>query len=209
MPRILPVRFDSGVCPAIREAVKTLAAGELVVVPTDTVYGVAADPKVPGAEERIFAAKSRDRGKPIPLLAAGLPEVEKLGAVLGEVERRLAGAFWPGPLTLVLKVGDAEEGLRVPDCPAARALIREAGGVLRVTSANQSGEPAALDARQAAAALAGFVTLVLDAGPAPGGTASSVVRVEAGRVLLLREGALSAADLRRAAGVQVEAARKN
>lgn len=185
---------------AVRRAADVLAAGGLVVLPTDTVYGVAADGRLPGAEERLARAKGRPEDKPIPLLAAGLAEVENYGAALTPAERRLAEAFWPGPLTLVLRVpragAAAREGFRVPDCATALALLRAVGGVLRVTSANRSGEPPALTAAQAADALGASVELFLDGGPAPGGVPSSVVQIEEGGLNVLRAGAIPEAALR-------------
>jgi len=180
-------------------AVEALGKGSLVIMPTDTVYGVAADPAVPGAVERIFAAKGRDRDKPIPLLAAGIEDVRKYGAVLGRAERELASRYWPGPLTMVLKVGDREEGFRVPDHGVALALLREAGGVLRVTSANISGAPPALTAEAAATALGDRVEEVLDAGHVPGGKPSTVVRATGERIEILREGAIPSRDILEAA----------
>jgi L-threonylcarbamoyladenylate synthase len=116
------------------------------------------------------------------------------------VERRLAAAFWPGGLTLVLRVRGGKrraEGFRVPDHAVCRRLLRLAGGVLRVSSANLSGRPPALTAAEAVLALGGAADAVVDAGPSPGGVASSVVRVgPGGRIRLLREGAVSAGRLR-------------
>jgi L-threonylcarbamoyladenylate synthase len=179
----------------IAAAAECLRQGGLVLLPTDTVYGIAGDPAVPGVEKLIGKAKSRDPDKPIPLLAAGIDELRRLGAEPGAAEQALAAAFWPGPLTMVLRLGERDEGCRVPDHPVALALIRAAGGLLRVTSANRSGEPDALDADAAAAALGDAAMLVLDAGPSPGGLASSVVRVDDGQVCILRESAISADQL--------------
>ena len=189
-PRIVPARTgaDRG---AIAAAVAALRAGELVILPTDTVYGVAADESVAGAVDRLRAAKGRDAGKPIPLLAAGVADVVSRTGGLEPVARRLAETFWPGPLTLVLPVGEGSEGFRVPDHPVALALLRAAGGVLRVTSANRSGEADTCTAKAAAAALGAAVAVVLDAGPVPGGIPSTVVRVANGEMTVLREGAVS------------------
>jgi tRNA threonylcarbamoyl adenosine modification protein (Sua5/YciO/YrdC/YwlC family) len=182
-------------------AVKALARGALVVIPTDTVYGLAADPRVPGAVERLCRAKGRDFRKPIPLLVAGLAEAERAGAVFSRAEKRLALRFWPGALTLVVGIqdaGGATEGIRVPDDPFTLALLRASAGALRVTSANRSGEPPALTAAEAAQSLGACVELVVDAGRLPGGTPSTVARVEGKRVRVLREGVVAAADLERA-----------
>ena len=143
----------------IAAAVAALRAGHLVILPTDTVYGVAAHPDVAGAIERIFAAKGREKNKPLPLLAADAACVRAFGAVIGDEEARLIDRFWPGPLTLILAVGTGTEGFRVPDCDPARRLLQAAGGVLRVTSANRSGEPPALTARQAMAAIGHHVAV--------------------------------------------------
>lgn len=181
---------------AIAAAAAVLRRGALALVPTDTVYGIAADPRVPGWEQRLRRAKRRAGEKPIPLLASSLQQIEEQSAGLDAWERALAGAFWPGGLTLVLKMRDGrEEGFRIPDCAVARALLDAAGTALRVTSANMSGNPAAIDAAGAVAALGDVVELCLDAGPAPGGTASSVVRARNGRLDILRSGAIPDADI--------------
>ena len=164
-------------------------------MPTDTVYGIAADARLPGALEKIYEAKSRDRGKPIPLLAASVTDVEAFGTTLGKVERRLAEKLWPGPLTLVLRVGDRMEGFRVPAHGVALALLRECGGVLRVTSANLSGEPPALTAGEAARTVGRFAAIVMDAGPSPGGAPSTVAEVVNGQIRILRDGAISREQL--------------
>ncbi len=181
---------------AVAQAARLLRQGSLVVLPTDTVYGVAADPTVPGALERLYEAKTRDRGKPIPFLVADIAEVARAGAAMGWRARRLARRYWPGPLTLVLRTGEAYEGFRVPNHPVTLAVLRAVGGILRVTSANRSGEAAACDAPAAAAALAGRVRLVLDAGPAPLGAESTVVQEDGETLRILRQGALPAEAVR-------------
>lgn len=177
---------------AALEAARVLASGELCVIPTETVYGVAADPRVAGAEERIYASKEREPAKPIAFLAASLDDIVRYGAMLDERERKLAHAFWPGPLTLVLRIANTmpekTEGFRVPDCELALMVLRAAGSILRVSSANCSGEPPALTAEAAEAALGDQVALVLNGGKTSGGMASTVVRVEHGAVHILREG---------------------
>lgn len=177
---------------AIRRAVKVLRAGGLVIVPTETVYGLAADPGVAGAEDRIYEAKERDRGKPIPVMAVGVDAVTQWGARFSPAARRLARRYWPGPLTMVLPCGDRTEGFRVPDHAVMQALLKAAGGVLRVTSANVSGEPAATNAQDALAALGDRVGLALDAGPAGLGRESTVVDATGETVRVLREGAIPA-----------------
>ncbi len=182
-----PLRPDPAL---LRQAVKVLRDGGLIVIPTETVYGLAADPRVAGAEDRIYAAKERDRGKPIPFLAYSPDAVETHGGILSPDARRLARRYWPGPLTLVLRCGDRTEGFRVPDHAVTRAMLKASGGILRVTSANLSGEPAARDARAALAALGGRVAMVLDAGPADLGRESTVVDATGSELRVLREGAI-------------------
>ena len=172
-----------------------LRQGKLVILPTDTVYGVAADPSAPGAEDRLYEAKGRDPAKPVPLLISEACAVTRWGATMGFYARRLARRYWPGPLTLVLKTGGGTEGFRVPDHPVTLAVLRAVGGALRVTSANRSGAPAARDADAAAEALGRFVTLTLDAGPSPLGAESTVVREDGGALRILREGAIPAGPL--------------
>ena len=175
---------------AIRDAVRTLQSGALVILPTETVYGLAADPRLAGAVERIYEAKARDRGKPIPLLASALAVVERAGAAFPPWARRLARRYWPGPLTLVLQSGDKTEGFRVPDHPVALAVLRGAGGLLRVTSANLSGEASARTAEAAVSALGPKIGLALDAGPAGLGLESTVVLATGATPQILRQGAL-------------------
>lgn len=179
----------------VDKVVAALRRGALVVLPTDTVYGVAVDPGAPGAEERLFQVKRRPDNKPIALLASDISQVEAFQAELGAIGRVLAGRYWPGALTMVLKTGAAWEGFRVPDHPVTLAILKAMGGVLRVTSANLSGAAPALTAVAAVAALGAAIELAVDAGPAPGGVPSTVVKIGSGRCDVLREGAISAAEI--------------
>jgi L-threonylcarbamoyladenylate synthase len=180
---------------AARQAIAALRAGRLIVIPTDTVYGLAG---LLGQEEQIYRAKDRDRGKPIPILAGDVAAVRRAASGLSAGEEQLAAAFWPGPLTLVLQTPRGPEGFRVPAHELAMEVIRAAGGLLRVTSANCSGEPPALTAGAAVAALGTKVALALDAGPAPGGEPSTVARIEGRCLRILREGALAREAIMRA-----------
>ena len=174
---------------AVRAAAAVLKSGGLVVMPTDTVYGVAC---IPGKEARIYRAKVRDRKKPIPLLVSGMCGVARCGGVMEAAEKELARKFWPGPLTLVLNLrGGGTEGFRIPRNKTAMEVIRRAGGALRVTSANMSGQPPALTAKEAIDSLGHSVDLVLDGGRIGEGVPSTVVRVVDGRPKILRKGALS------------------
>ncbi len=185
----------------IEEATAALRVGCLIVAPTDTVYGVCAHPANPEAIEQLYVVKGRPETKPIPLLVSDATAVRAIGAELSEPEQRLADAFWPGPLTLIVQTPSGSEGVRVPDHEAMRALLRASGGVLRVTSANLSGEPPALTAEQAREPLGDRVAMILDGGPVDGGIPSSVVRVTGQTLEVLREGALSTALLVRTASL--------
>ncbi len=175
----------------LAELATTFRAGGVVLVPTDTVYGVAAAPGNAAALARIVEAKGRDPSKPCQLLAASPEAVSAAGIPLPPRAAALARAFWPGALTLVLDLPHGgTEGVRVPDHPVARALCEAAGGTLRCTSANHSGEPPALTAAEAEAALP-EADAIVDAGPAKGGVASSVAKVmQDGSLVLFREGAI-------------------
>ena len=179
----------------LQRAVAVLDAGGLLVIPTETVYGLAGDLSIPGVLESIYRAKGRPESKPIPLFAADAARVEADGAELGPGARALARRFWPGPLTMVLKTPAGFKGYRVPDDPVSMALLKRAGRILGVTSANRSGEPPATDAEAAFEALGAFVGLALDAGPSRGGVPSTVVKVDNGKIEILRDGVISREDI--------------
>jgi L-threonylcarbamoyladenylate synthase len=188
------------------EAVRVLRAGGVIAVPTDTVYGIAVALATPGGIERLFAAKSRPPDKAIALLLADAEQAADIGD-LTPAARALAGAFWPGGLTLVVPrrvdrplpaalTGGAlapgaipTVGLRVPDHDAPRALAR-ALGPLPTTSANVSGEPELRDADEIEARLGAALDLILDGGPARGGPASTVVDVTGDTPRIVRSGAI-------------------
>jgi L-threonylcarbamoyladenylate synthase len=193
--------------PAARsEAVAVLRRGGIVALPTDTVYGIAVDLAVPGAVERLFAAKGRPPERGIVLLLADVGQANAMGR-LDEPARALAEACWPGGLTLVvpqlpggdlppaLTGGAATIGLRVPDHPTPRALAAGVGP-LPTTSANRSGDPDALTAAEVMAVLGEAVDLVLDGGPAPGGRPSTVVDLSGPVPRIARPGAIPEARIR-------------
>lgn len=191
----------------IRRAQEELDAGNLVVIPTDTVYGIAARPDDPAAIAAVFAAKGRPFDKPLPILAATLSDLDRV-ALLGDVARR-AARHWPGPLTLVVPrapgfdpdLGGASGGgaqgewaqsrqsqavaVRVPACELALELLRRTGP-LAVTSANLSGDRPATTVAEARAALGGKVRAYLDGGVCAGRPSTVVSLV--GEIELLRAG---------------------
>jgi len=179
---------------------RLLRAGGVAVIPTDTVYGIAAHPACASAVARIGTIKGRPTDKPIALLASDADAATAFGAAGGNAAQRLASAFWPGALTLVLPCGPTCEGFRVPDHAFTRRLLAASGGTLRVTSANLSGAMPAVSAVDALKDVGLEADLVIDGGVSPGGVASTVVKVEADNTFtVLREGAIPTADILRAA----------
>ena len=175
---------------ALDAASNVLLSGGVAVIPTDTVYGLAAHPDFPAAVERLYTIKGRAAKKPIALLVADADSAKRfLGGVFPPGADALAARHWPGALTLVLPKGGEYEGLRVPAHEWTRRLLSRCGGVLRVTSANLSGGHPATDVPAALADVGLSADIVLDGGVSPGGIPSTVVRVDAvGAVTLLREG---------------------
>jgi len=165
----------------LKVAIETLMHGGVAVVPTDTVYGLAAHPDFPSAVERLYTIKARDAKKPIALLAS---DAEGAVKFIGADAAHVGAKHWPGALTVVAQ----GEGVRVPDHDWTRRLIAACGGALRVTSANLSGQRAATDAPQALKDIGLSADLVVDDGVSPGGTASTVVRMDDGRMTVLRDG---------------------
>jgi L-threonylcarbamoyladenylate synthase len=177
----------------IARAAALLRDGGLVAFPTDTVYGIGCRGGDEQALEAVFAAKRRPPEKRVALLVASLEQAVARGYRADERAHRLADAFWPGGLTLVLPpAGDGEtQAFRAPDHPVALALIERAGP-LATSSANRSGEPETYDADDVAIAFADtdLLDAILDGGTVPGGVASSVVDLSVAPARLLREGAI-------------------
>jgi len=179
-------------------AVAALVRGGIVGLPTDTVYGIAADPRSEDAVAALFAAKGRPSIKPIPILAADLAAVRTIG-VVDDLVAATAGRYWPGGLTLVVSrlqgsppwLGDTATdtvGVRIPDHPAALQLLAEFGP-LAVTSANLSGQDPASDDVEARSALGEAVDIYLE-GQGSGGAPSTVVDVTTRPSRVLRPGAV-------------------
>ncbi|HEX9765496.1 MAG TPA: L-threonylcarbamoyladenylate synthase [Nitriliruptorales bacterium] len=183
MARILDVTGDDR-DQALGEAAHALRAGELVVLPTDTVYGVAADAFNPTGTGRVFTAKQRSRAVPLPVLVHGPRQLAGLTTLVPEAAERLMAAYWPGPLTIVIAsepnlswdLGDTQGtvAVRMPFEPVTIDLIK-AVGPLAVTSANRSGEPPAVTAQAAHEALGDAVSVYLDAGERGGLAPSAIV----------------------------------
>ncbi|WP_448073047.1 L-threonylcarbamoyladenylate synthase [Georgenia yuyongxinii] len=186
------------------EAVHALGRGALVVLPTDTVYGIAAEAFDARAVAGLLAAKGRGRQMPPPVLVGTVETLDGLATEVPAVVRDLVGKFWPGPLTVIClaqpslawDLGDTDGtvALRMPADQTTLALLRRTGP-LAVSSANLSGQPSAHTAAQAVAYFGDKVAVYLDAGRTGGGTASTIVDATGERLTILREGALSRAEL--------------
>lgn len=192
---------------AYEAAADAVAAGEVIVLPTDTVYGVGADAFSPEAVQRLLDAKQRGRDMPPPVLVAEVEMIRSLSARYDDVVLALAEAFWPGPLTLILRshpslqmdLGDrlGTIAVRVPDHDFTRELLRQTGP-LAVSSANVSGQDAALSIADATAQLGDAVSVYLDAGAMAGPVPSTILDLSGDSPRVLRAGRLSVADLNRA-----------
>jgi L-threonylcarbamoyladenylate synthase len=177
-------------------AAEALRRGGLVVLPTDTVYGIAAHPALPGAIARVYAVKERPAEKALPLLVASADQAATLVDV-SPLAARLMAAFWPGGLTLVLRERGGADTLavRMPDHPVPRALVTALGAPLATTSANRSGQPSCTTATAVLAQLPRGYAVLVDAGPSPGGLDSSVLDLTGEVPRLLRAGAIPAPAL--------------
>jgi tRNA threonylcarbamoyl adenosine modification protein (Sua5/YciO/YrdC/YwlC family) len=188
----------------IEDAADAIRNGRLVVLPTDTVYGVAADAFDPAAVRRLLRAKGRGRDMPAPVLISATTTLDALASKVSPLARELVEALWPGPLTLICRqqpsltwdLGDARGtvAVRMPADEVALELIR-ATGPLAVSSANRSGMPAAVDVVEAQEMLGDKVSVYLDNGPVTGGEASTILDVTGKTPRVLREGAVSLARL--------------
>jgi L-threonylcarbamoyladenylate synthase len=184
----------------IERAAGAIAAGAVVAYPTDTLYGLAVDPWIQAAVDRLCLVKGRTPGTAIPLIASGRRQVEAWAGELSPLADRLARAFWPGPLTIVIPAFDrlvpaVHAGLgtvavRVPAHPVAIALARAAGRPITSTSANRAGGPPASTPDEVARTFGSDLDVLLDAGASPGGPPSTIVDVTGDEPRLVRAGAV-------------------
>ena len=227
MERIYDCSIDTDLLTGMRLAKAALGRKELVVVPTDTVYGLACDAFSHEGVTKLLAAKGRDRQAPPPVLIGNAAALEGLAQDIPQLARKLAETFWPGALTMILKaqpsltwdLGETKGtvALRMPDHKIALALLQETGP-LAVSSANLTGEPAAITCQQAEIALGAKVKVYLDGGASQKGEASTIVDmtslvdtvsesgeiVTTGKVRIVRRGALSQQKLATVLGEYLE-----
>jgi L-threonylcarbamoyladenylate synthase len=195
------LRVDPSTCTEadVATAVDWLRAGKLVAYPTDTFYGLAADPDSESAIRGLFALKGREASAAIPLIASSVAQVE-MWSGLSQISRRLADEFWPGPLSLIcdapsrvvaaVHAGRRTVAIRVPNHRVARALAAAFGAPVTATSANRSGE-APVDCARDLPWITDDRVLVIDAGDTPGGSPSTIVDARDRAPLLIREGAIA------------------
>jgi L-threonylcarbamoyladenylate synthase len=195
------LRVDPSACTEadLATAVDWLRAGKLVAYPTDTFYGLAADPGSEAAIRGLFALKGREASAAIPLVASSVAQVE-MWCGLSQISRRLADEFWPGPLSLIcdapahvvaaVHAGRRTVAIRVPNHPIARALAAAFGAPVTATSANRSGE-AAVDCAPDLPWIHDDRVLVVDGGGTTGGSPSTIVDARDRAPLLIREGAIA------------------
>ncbi|UCC17329.1 MAG: threonylcarbamoyl-AMP synthase [Dehalococcoidales bacterium] len=189
----------------IEKGISILIGGGIIAYPTDTVYGLGACSDITKAVKRIYEVKNRSLDMPLPLLVSDFSWIEGLTLSISEAARKLIDSFMPGALTLVMKKADSIPdiicggkdtiALRIPDHPVTISLISGTGSPLIGTSANLSGKPSALSADEVNNQLGDKIDYILDGGLCPGGKESSIVDVTGDIPVLLREGAISKADI--------------
>jgi L-threonylcarbamoyladenylate synthase len=211
--RIYDCSVDVDLLNGFRQAKVALGRSEVVVIPTDTVYGIAADAFSPEGVQLLLNTKGRERTSPPPVLIPKVETMSALAADLPLVANQLAAAFWPGALTMVLKAQSTLDwdlgetrgtvALRVPDHKITLALLEDVGP-LAVSSANLTGEPAAVTAQQAAEYFGDKVSAYLDSGSSPKGEASTILDLSQVRdgqpIRVLRKGAISLDRIRSVIG---------
>jgi len=227
MERIYDCSVDTDLLTGMRLAKASLGRHELVVLPTDSVYGIGCDAFSAKGVAALLAAKGRGRQSPPPVLIPNIATMRALAEVVPDAALALANTFWPGALTMILRsqpsltwdLGETKGtvALRMPDHKIALALLEEVGP-LAVSSANLTGEPAAVTCAQAESYLGKSVKVYLDGGPSPKGEASTIVdltdlryetdakgnQVEVGKIRIVRKGALSTAKIRSVVGDLLE-----
>src|SRR6476660_1837150 len=182
----------------IKLAATTIKKGGLVVFPTDTVYGIGCDPRNPKAVEAIYRIKKREESKNLPVLGYSKKEISKI-AIFDKLSNKIADNFWPGPVTLVLKLKDnkinesmkldGKIAVRVPNNPCALSLLKECK-IIVGTSANYSGNPSFSDSKKALENFSGF-DVFLDGGTIPNSNESTVVEIVEGDLKILRPGKIT------------------
>ena len=182
------------------EAVQCLKSGGIIAIPTDTVYGLAADPFNPDAVQSLYTVKGRPDGKPIPLVLSSVADVHRVSQNLPEFFFHLTDRFWPGGLTIVIEAkgllpvltaGGNTVGVRIPDNPLLLQILRAFGGPAAITSANLSGEPPATSPGEIGEDLASRINMIVDGGKTPGPIPSTVYDISVSPPVIRRHGVIS------------------
>ncbi len=201
MKTVLLSLREAGGVDAVAYGLRLLREGAIIALPTDTVYGLAADPFNEEAVQKLFSVKARRAKIAIPLLLADMVQLDMVVSAVPMAARRLMAVMWPGALTIVLLArpilpakllaGGDTVAVRLPDAPVVRQLAHEMGRPLAVTSANRAGLPPAQSAGEVISQLGGRIPLLLDGGPAKGGAPSTIVDLSGSEVKFLRPGPIS------------------
>jgi L-threonylcarbamoyladenylate synthase len=188
----------------IKAAVDCLKSGGIIAIPTDTVYGLGADPFNPDAVQKLYTIKGRPEGKPIPLVLGSVEDVNKVAQNLPGFFFYLTERFWPGGLTIIvqsknllpqLTAGGTTVGLRIPNQPLLLQILQDFGGPIAITSANLSGEPAATSPQEFSDELSAKIDYIVDDGQTPGPIPSTVYDISVSPPQMRREGVISAETL--------------
>jgi len=214
--KIIRIKSEYDIRSAVGQAVETLKSGGIVIFPTDTVYGVGTDSYNPEAVSRLYEVKGRERSKPIPLLVSSVDQVEEIADSIPEGFYRLADRFWPGGLTMVLRVkrgkmpdvlnqGGETLGFRMPDHDLTLEIIESLGRPVAATSANPSGEGAIRSFEEFKDDFLERIDLAIDGGECMGGVPSSVIDLTSSSPRLIREGGISTVMIAECLGIPLEA----
>ena len=208
--RVNPEQIDETI---MEEAGRLIAEGELVAFPTETVYGLGGDALHPEAARKIYAAKGRPSDNPLIVHIADFSDMERVAREVPEAARKLAGAFWPGPLTMIVWKSDAVPmattggmdtvAVRMPNHPVALDLIRKSGCLIAAPSANTSGRPSPTEASHVAEDLSGRIAMILDGGPVGIGIESTIIDLTESKPMVLRPGYITPQMLSEVLGEEV------
>ena len=190
--------------PQVNEAVNTLKSGGIIAIPTDTVYGIGADPFNPDAVQKLYTIKGRPEDKPIPLVLGSVEDVHKVAKNLSPFFFHLTKKYWPGGLTIIVQAKDllpqltangSTVGLRIPNQPLLLKILQKFGGPIAITSANLSGQPAATSPQEFGEQLTAKIDYIADDGQTPGPVPSTVYDISVSPPQIRREGVISTETL--------------
>lgn len=208
--KVDPGHIDADV---MEQAGKLIAEGELVAFPTETVYGLGGDALDPDASRKIYAAKGRPSDNPLIVHIAEFDDMKRVAREVPEQAKKLADAFWPGPLTMIVWKSDAVPeattggmqtvAVRMPNHPVALELIRRSGCLIAAPSANTSGRPSPTEAQHVAEDLAGKIAMILDGGPVGIGIESTIIDLTEEKPMILRPGYITPEMLSETLGEEV------